>query len=164
MNQIFAAGAALSLTLLLWGLGKKPRIRVLNNLNTQNDESKFNQNGPSLVQYEGQNKSIFASSDPTQSSFSPPQTIQEEIKLKKRLRGLMSLGPKERLQAIQIATQWKNKNVLPILRRGLKDSDSQVVALSAAGIEKYRGLSLYMLSPKNQDKKPLPPRNVALTR
>ena len=80
---------------------------------------------------------------------------------KKQLTKLISSNPSDRLLAIQIASEWKNKKALPFLRRGLKDSDSRVVIASAAGISSYKGKTID-LHKKSQASRP--PRNVSLMR
>ena len=71
----------------------------------------------------------------------------------------MNLGPEERLNAIGIAYEWNHSSILGLLRRGLKDSDSRIVKLSASAIEKHKGLKS---TSKNQRIRP--PRNAFLTR
>ncbi len=161
MNQVFAGTAALIMALLLWGLGKKPRI----GLNNQTDPKSIGRrNNPELSLIE---KRRFE--PPTQkpyiSKFSPPcftpQTIQERIILRKQLCQLMSGGPTERLEAIRLADQLKDNSILPILRKGLKDSNSYVVLAASNALEKYRGPVRKIA----QEVKTLrPPLNVSLTR
>ncbi len=92
--------------------------------------------------------------------FSQPTSLNS-IETKKQLTKLISGNPSDRLLAIQIATQWKNKKALPFLRRGLKDSDSQVVIASAAGISSYKGRTIDLHKTLQVSR---PPRNVSLMR
>ena len=89
------------------------------------------------------------------------KTILNSLEKKKQLTKLISSNPNDRLLAIQIASKWVNKNAIPFLRRGLKDSDSRVVIASAAGISYYKGRTID-LSKKSQASRP--PRNVSLMR
>ena len=50
-----------------------------------------------------------------------------------------TLGQTYALQAIKLAGQWGHQSVLPLLCRGLHDSDSRVVEAAAAAIERHRG-------------------------
>ena len=81
--------------------------------------------------------------------------------LKKQLNQLIAGGPRERLQAIILSDLWGHKSILPILRRGLKDSDSDVVAAAAMAIAKHKGFS-YPLDQETETRRP--PRNAALMR
>ena len=83
------------------------------------------------------------------------------IEINKKLTKLISSNPNDRLLAIQIASQWKNKKSIPFLRKGLKDSDSRVVIASAAAISFYKGKTI-ILQKKSQASRP--PRNVSLMR
>ena len=71
-------------------------------------------------------------------------------------------GPEERLQAIKISNLWGNACTLPILRIGLKDSDSRVVSEAAAAIQKHKGV--HHLQDSQARETIRPPRNVALMR
>ena len=88
-------------------------------------------------------------------------TLLNSIETKKQLNKLISSNPNDRLLAIQIASQWKNKKALPFLRRGLKDSDSRVVIASAAAISPYKGKTSNL---KEKSQASRPPRNVSLIR
>ncbi len=79
--------------------------------------------------------------------------------LLRQLQKAIASGPLDRLEAIAIADQWGHVSILPILRIGLKDSDSRVMIAAAKALEKHRGKTI----PTNQGKL-RPPRNVSLTR
>ena len=83
------------------------------------------------------------------------------IETNKKLTKLICSNPNDRLLAIQIASQWKNKKAISFLRRGLKDSDSRVVIASASAISSYKGHTIN-LQKKSQVSRP--PRNVSLMR
>jgi len=162
MNQVFAGATALIIALTLWSFGKKPRA-FLRFKDTYNSASGQTQQQLSFVvetknpkTTEDQTKYL------TKKNWHPKKTIQERVILKKQLNKLISGTPEERLEAINLANDWGDSAVLPILRQGLKDFDSQVVLLAAAAIEKHRRV------PKQQDDQESsvgrPPRNVALMR
>ena len=153
MNQVFVAGIALVITIILWS--SKRESKGLPFLKSQNN-SFLNQNEiTSLVQKKKLNyqKKV----EVVKIFQSKPNSIEIEKKLKK----LISSNPNDRLLAIQIARQWENKKAIPFLRRGLKDSDSRVVIESAAAISSYKGKTIDL-----QEKSQLsrPPRNVSLMR
>ncbi len=156
MNQFFTAGAALVLVLSLWGLGKRPKNlfrRVASKsvaiqskelvLPTKDLEAKTN---------------FFIGKHPAK--WSSPKNSKERLTLKRHLFHLISLGPDERLDAVQIASKWGHPSVIPILRRGLRDSDSRVVISSAEGMNQFRTFK----NPIKNQKSPRPPRNIFLMR
>ena len=153
MNQVFVAGIALVITIILWS--SKRESKGLPFLKSQNN-SFLNQNEiTSLVQKKKLNDQKKV--EILKNFQSKPNSIEIEKKLKK----LISSNPNDRLLAIQIARQWENKKAIPFLRRGLKDSDSRVVIESAAAISSYKGKTIDL-----QEKSQLsrPPRNVSLMR
>ena len=157
MNQIFAGSLALILALILWGIGKKPQKVI----SKQDSFNTFDRDPKSLVHKTNQKKII--SSDlitKTTVDWQPPSTEREKISLRRKLRTLMKSNPEDRLIAIQLANKWGNSCVLPIIRRGLKDSDSRVVIAAAQGIEKFKAslLTQEPLSGKSL------PRNIFLMR
>ena len=160
MNQILTATTALILALVLWGLGKKPNksrekdhgLSLLTRLST---DKKSLVEPPKVL---GFNESPVCFS--SQKSFEIPKTIQERLTLKKQLHSAINAGPQERLDAVTIASLWGHPTVLPILRRGLRDSDHRVMSIAAAAIDKHRGKTVIS---KPQEKL-RPPRNVSLMR
>ena len=162
MNQVLAGTIALIIGLALWGLGKKPRY----GLNSDAEQEFLGvQNELKLVLVESNkepgNQQNQIKNTKIEIDWQPPNTTQKRIFLKKRLNQLISGGPRERLQAIILSDLWGHKNVLPILRRGLKDSDSDVVAAAAMALAKHKGFSY----PLDQETETLrPPRNAALMR
>ena len=159
MNQVFAGGLALIIALILWISKKETKTSTF--FKSQKDSFSNSQVSSSsfVIQKSLQNqksKKLNNKSHP----FSHHPSLNS-IETKKQLTKLISSNPSDRLLAIQIASQWKNKKALPFLRRGLKDSDSQVVIASAAGISSYKGKTID-LHKKLQVSRP--PRNVSLMR
>ncbi len=159
MNEIFAGASAFALALILWGLGKKPKISLLEKAKPQFTQVKslvF----PSLV--EPLKKSSFSIPITNKKGVDLPKSPQEKIDLRKEIHKLMSLGPEERLKAVQLADLWGSRIVVPILLKGLRDSDSRIVKASANALMKHKGMpSLQKLQEETSRR---PPRNVALTR
>ena len=160
MNQFFLSGIALIIAFILWSSKKQSKGSTF--FKSQNDNfSKAHLTSSSLVNgksLETQKQTLFINKK------SKPQLIQlslNSIETKKKLTKLISSNPSDRLLAIKIASQWDNKQALPFLRRGLKDSDSRVVIASAAGISSFKGKTIDL------NKKPQvsrPPRNVSRMR
>ncbi len=162
MNQIFAGAAALSLTLILWVLGRKPTKATLHTIDTSNLDAV---NLPRNALFDSkldflQKKLPISPTQESKSNWSPPKNPQLRIKLQRQLRKLIASSPEDRLTAINIAGEWGHPSILPLVKRGLKDSDSQVIKAAAKIMEKYRGKTQI----KNSLDKVRHPRNVALMR
>ncbi len=160
MNQTFAALTALSLTMILWGFGRKPRNPLLKS----NDESfgtGLNRNQLTLVKTESakkRNKANFLSHEEGL-QWQIPKSPNEKLELIKQLKKAMQSDPEMRLKAIQFASLWNDPLVLSLIRLGRKDSDSRVVIAAAKVLERYRGKPR-----KANHSDSRPPRNVALMR
>ena len=159
MNQVFAGGLALIIALILWSSKKQSKASAF--FKSQKDSFSKSDSSFSLVidktlrdqtQSRLENKKL--------SPFSTKPSLNS-IEIKKELTKLISSNPDDRLLAIQIASQWKNKKALPFLRRGLKDSDSRVVISAAAAISSYKGKTIDL---QNKSQASRPPRNVSLIR
>lgn len=57
------------------------------------------------------------------------------------LQAWMTGSREQRLQALALACQSTRRDVLPLLRLGLRDPDPAVMAAAAAGIARFRGRS-----------------------
>ena len=163
MNQLFTASIALLISIGLWSLGKKNKTWLLTFISKASLENNSPKSQVTLVeQTKRYEERLFRDKiSKTNAIWEKPKTPQERLKLEKSLKKLISLGPEERLKAVDIAGEWGHKLTLPILRRGIKDSDSRVVIATAKALEKYKKATIH--SP--QEASDLrPPRNVALMR
>ena len=59
-------------------------------------------------------------------------------KLRADMNNLFNGSAEDKLKALNLAEELADKSTLPILRRGLKDMDSQIVELSASLIGKFK--------------------------
>tara|TARA_Y100001968_G_C18941242_1_gene518829 strand:- start:33 stop:524 length:492 start_codon:yes stop_codon:yes gene_type:complete len=163
MNEIIIATAGLSLALIIIGTGKTPHM-LFSRLSKNKGISSSSNIEISLIENpkkaREQNRFLI---DQAENEWKKPITSQERITLKKHLLKAITSNPKSRLKAIQAASLWGDPWVLPLLRKGLKDSDSRVVCAAAAAISKYKGKSTKSHKIKNQPTS-RPPRNVALMR
>tara|TARA_Y100001968_G_scaffold129820_1_gene118535 strand:+ start:56 stop:538 length:483 start_codon:yes stop_codon:yes gene_type:complete len=160
MNQVFVGGIALIITFILWTSKKESKGSTFlksknNSLTNSNTTSSFVQK-KKLFNQEASEKFKDIEAKP----FSK-KTSLNSIETNKKLTRLISSSPNDRLLAIQIASQWKNKKALPFLRRGLKDSDSRVVISAAAAISSYKGKTI---DSQKKSQVSRPPRNVSLIR
>ena len=59
-------------------------------------------------------------------------------KLRADMNNLFNGSAEDKLKALNLAEELGDKSTLPILRRGLKDMDPQIVKLSAFLIKKFK--------------------------
>ena len=69
-------------------------------------------------------------------------------------------GGEQRVQALAVCSAWGHRDALPLIRRGLRDSDCQVAALAAEAMAHFRGRSAAAPQPAPAKA----PRNVSRTR
>ncbi len=165
MNQVFTASFALVIALILWSRGKKPK---LSSLSTSLDRRSFS--GVSSLtttkQRTNQEKLFkdFFPSTKAKNQWEAPQTAYEATNLRKKLLQAINGGPDERLEAVEIAAKWGDHLTLPLLKRGLKDSDHRIVLTAASAFRRKRGIPIIQDSQKNNQDSDRLPRNVALMR
>jgi hypothetical protein len=82
------------------------------------------------------------------------------LQLLAQLERQFQQGGEPRRQALALCGAWQHRDALPLIRRGLRDSDQQVAALAAAAMVHFRGRS----SATAQRVAAKPPRNVSRTR
>ncbi len=157
MNQFFLGGAALILAISMWGLGKSPKT-LFGNYSKKN--LNFLARRELVLHPHKGNLGWNGSSDASLREWHAPKTTKDKVDLRKKLIKWISLGPEERMKAVLIASQWKDKSSLTILKRGLRDSDCGIVFCAAQAIDKYRSLSVS----SNPYETSRPPRNVFLMR
>ncbi|MDC3118528.1 annexin [Prochlorococcus sp. AH-716-K03] len=59
-------------------------------------------------------------------------------KLREKMNNLFNGSAEDKLKALNLAEELADKSTLPILRRGLKDINPQIVELSASLIAKFK--------------------------
>ena len=160
MNQAFAGITALVISLLLWGIGRKPQKKN-QAINTQQSLISRTLYQKSLKKSDKVQKVEHLAFSYPNNSFEWPLSKHQRLNLQKKLCQLMDCGPEERLEAIEIAQEWGNPYVIPLLKKGLHDSDSRVVTAAATAINRFRGKTYK--SKANQSKE-RPPRNVSRMR
>ena len=134
MNALFAAIPA-GLIALFLVLRRRPVKPMLVSTDAQ-DIAALNRQQLSLVVAHS------ADSSPKHSEtveFVHPVTERDRLALRQRLTSSMKADPDVRLQAVHLADQWGSASVLPVLRRGLRDSDARVVEAAAAAMQQFRG-------------------------
>lgn len=113
-----------------------------------------------LVQHDAERLSA-SSSSAAAASWALPADSREQVAFLKSLHAQLAGDTGERLAAMQAARAWGHRATLPLLKRGLRDSNLEVVLEAAQAMERFRGRCTPVGSPKPQ---PRLPRNAALTR
>ena len=88
-----------------------------------------------------------------------PADLRGRRALLAELERQFQAGGLQRQQAMATCLAWRHRDALPLIRRGLRDSNREVAALAAAAMEPFRGRSTVAQA--------LPakaPRNVSRTR
>jgi hypothetical protein len=88
-----------------------------------------------------------------------PADRRGRLQLLAQLERQFQQGGEPRRQALALCGAWQHRDALPLIRRGLRDSDQQVAALAAAAMVHFRGRSSAA-----QRAAAKPPRNVSRTR
>jgi len=115
----------------------------------------------SLVQHNLVEQNAELSSSTSTASWVLPVDPWGQAAFLKGLHAQLAGDTGERLAAMQAARAWGHRATLPLLKRGLRDANLEVVLEAAKAMEGFRGRSTPVVSPKPQ---PRLPRNAALTR
>ena len=154
MSQAYVGGAAaVGLAAVRYAVGRKPSKPVLRNPDVTSVAA-VNRAHVELVQAAVADAERGEGDD--QGDWQPPASSGEMLALQKQLRAAMNAGPDERLEAVTLAGRWGHRDLLPLLRRGLRDSDSRVVEAAAAALDGRRGAPVPQVAKAGR-----PPRNVA---
>ena len=160
MQNVLLAGVAV-LVLVMAGVGIRTRSgRLLLRSTDAGGVAALNRAQLSRV-FDKPEHTLPATPQPPSEEWAPVTTQQDRLALQRQLRTLMTGGPEDRLQAMRLAGHWGHASVLPLLRRGLRDSDSRVVLAAAEAIAPLRG-GPRSLNPQKVSRRA--PRNVARTR
>jgi len=90
-----------------------------------------------------------------------PRDQRQRGLLLRQLEQQFLAGGEPRRQAMAVCGAWNHRDTLPLIRRGLRDSDPSVVGLAAEAMAAFRGRSTAAASAQPTAK---PPRNVSRTR
>jgi len=94
-------------------------------------------------------------------ALSWPRDQRERGLLLRQLDQQFQAGGEARRQAMALCVAWTHRDTLPLLRRGLRDSDPAVVGLAAEAMAGFRGRTAAQRAAQPATK---PPRNVSRTR
>ena len=167
MNPTVLGGAAsLLLLVLCWSGRRRPRqllrstdAAAIAALNRGQIAALRRPSGPAL-QAAG-SESPGPSCQPMR--FPPPGEAVPPAVLLRRLAAAMTQEPAIRLAALRHARAWGHRSTVPLLLRGLRDSDPAVVREAVLALERFRGRPAPATGADQAFAVSLP-RNVALTR
>ena len=155
MSQAYVGGvAAVVLAAILYAVGRRPSKPFLRNPDVSSVAA-LNRAQVELVQTAVSEPELEAD-QASLCDWQAPSNPGDVLALQKRLRSAMDGSPDERLEAVRIAGLWQQRALLPLLRRGLRDSDSRVVEAAAAALDGRRGAPVPQVAKAGR-----PPRNVA---
>ena len=153
MSQAYVGGAAaIALAAVLYAVGRRPNKPFLRNPDVASVAA-LNRAQVELVQAAVAEAELQQAAE---ADWQPPSTPGDVLALQKQLRAAMNAGPDDRLEAVTLAGRWGHRDLLPLLRRGLRDSDSRVVEAAAAALDGRRGAPVPQVAKAGR-----PPRNVA---
>jgi hypothetical protein len=135
--------AAFALATGLWLAGRRPRP-LLKSTDTR-DVAALNRAQNTLV-WEARNappaevaSEARAPDRAMAPSLAPPPSPAERQAWLRELRRQVRAGGPDRLEAMRRARAWGRRDVLPLLRQGLRDTDPAVVREAALAMEAFRG-------------------------
>ena len=158
MNTQSVGALAAFLAVLIW-VGSRRKPTPFASLDAS-AVAALNRAQISLVQHDAERLSA-SSSSAAAASWALPADSREQVAFLKSLHAQLAGDTGERLAAMQAARAWGHRATLPLLKRGLRDSNLEVVLEAAQAMERFRGRCTPVGSPKPQ---PRLPRNAALTR
>ena len=158
MNTQSVGALAAFLAVLIW-VGSRRKPTPFASLDAS-AVAALNRAQISLVQHDAERLSA-SSSSAAAASWALPADSREQVAFLKSLHAQLAGDTGERLAAMQAARAWGHRATLPLLKRGLRDSNLEVVLEAAQAMERFRGRCTPVVSPKSQ---PRFPRNASLTR
>jgi hypothetical protein len=160
MTQALSGAAIAAVIAVCWLLGR-PRPKILRSTDAS-AVAALNRSRMELVLPKGKQESgpSPAGSNPIALALPGAADLRGRRQLLSHLERQFQAGGEQRVQALALCSAWRHRDALPLIRRGLRDSDCQVAALAAEAMAHFRGRSA--ASPQSAPAKA--PRNVSRTR
>ena len=159
MNQAMTGVVIAAVLAACWLLGR-PRPKLLSSTDTA-AVAALNRGQMELVLGQAEAAASLPAT-PLPLGQSWPRDARGRQHLLARLEQQFRAGGQARQSAMACCLAWNNRAALPLIRRGLRDTDTQVVALAAQAMERFRGRSSAPLAVIPQTAKR--PRNVSRMR
>ena len=167
MNPSVLGGGAALLVALAWLLTRRKPVVVLRSTDASAvaalNRAQITQ--VQVVAAEEEEEEVLASTDNPLAAFEFPAAgdARGRAALVQEL-SLQLQGPTpERLGAITRAAGWGDRAALPLLQRGLRDVDPEVVLAASTGMAKFRGRTPGQAAVAKSNPVPLPRNAAALT-
>ena len=162
MTQALSGAAIAAVIAVCWLLGR-PRPKILRSTDAS-AVAALNRSQMALVLPRQEEASASAEvgnqSSSAQIALPSPADRRGRLQLLAQLERQFQAGGSQRQAALAVCNIWRHRDALPLIRRGLRDSDQQVAALAAEAMQSFRGRS----TPAPQAAPAKPPRNISRTR
>ena len=161
MTQALSGAAIAAVIAVCWLLGR-PRPKILRSTDAS-AVAALNRSQMELVLPRSAEASDGNShGEPSAEAMALPNQADRRgrLELLAQLERLFQQGGEPRRQALAVCNAWQHRDALPLIRRGLRDSDQQVAALAAQAMTRFRGRSSAGAAQPAPVK---PPRNVSRT-
>ncbi len=142
MNPSVLGGGAALLVVLAWLITRRKPVTVLRSTDASAVAAL---NRAQISQVIGSAPAPEAAEDrapvPAEASVAipAPGEVRARAELLRRLSLQLQGSTAERLAAMTTAASWADRAVLPLLQRGLRDVDPQVVLAASSGMACFRG-------------------------
>lgn len=160
MNPSVLGGGAALLLVLAWLITRRKPVTVLRSTDASAVAALNRAQIARVAPVAPADESVAASVATAATAANPTLPAAGDARgratLLRTLRRQLQGSTPERLAAMRTAAGWGDRAVLPLLRRGLRDVDPQVVLAAAAGMASFRGRSAAPVQPA--------PRRVSRTR
>ncbi|MBD1192992.1 HEAT repeat domain-containing protein [Vulcanococcus sp. Clear-D1] len=161
MTQALSGAAIAAVIAACWLLGR-PRPKILRSTDAS-AVAALNRSQMELVlprQREAASSADSSSHNSLSVALPSAADRRGRLQLLAQLERQFQQGGEPRRQALAVCSAWQHRDALPLIRRGLRDSDQQVAALAAEAMAHFRGRS----AATAQLAVAKPPRNVSRTR
>lgn len=166
MNPSVLGGGAALLVVLAWLLARRKPVVVLRSTDAS-AVAALNRAQITQVQVMAgaDEEEVLASTDTPLAAFEFPAAgaARGRAALVQGLSLQLQGTTPERLEAITRAAGWGDRAALPLLQRGLRDVDPEVVLAAATGMAKFRGRTPGQAAVAKSNPVPLPRNAAALT-
>ena len=156
MTQALSGAAIAAVIAACWLLGR-PRPKILRST----DASAVAALNRSRMELVIRRDDTPAETEAQPAALALPATadLRGRRQLLAQLEQQFQAGGQLRRQALEVCAAWRHRDALPLIRRGLRDSDCRVAALAAEAMQAFRGRPV----PVQPEAVPAP-RNVSRTR
>jgi hypothetical protein len=160
MTQALSGAAIAAVIAACWLLGR-PRPKILRSTDASAVAALNRGRMELILRRDGEAAADIAAASSAIARVSLPATadLRGRRQLLSHLERQFKAGGHQRREALELCLAWGHRDALPLIRRGLRDSDCNVAALAAEAMQQFRGRP----APVQPAAAPAP-RNVSRTR